>query len=162
MVRVEHQHAAHRGRCGAVLRDAVVEGGVPVAVNGKKGTAVELLESLNAIGAAAGVGRIDLVENRFVGMKSRGVYETPGVTILQAAHRALESITRSIELTPQAAGIVYSGALTQANVYAALGDEARAQTAYEEALARSVSGEGLEDDEGDPDEPRSAAGGVDA
>ena len=69
------------------------EQGVPVSVNGERLGAVELLEVLNRAGGEHGVGRVDLVENRFVGMKSRGVYETPGVTILQAAHRALESIT---------------------------------------------------------------------
>jgi argininosuccinate synthase len=72
--------------------------GVPVSVNGERRGAVALLEELNALGGAHGIGRVDLVENRFVGMKSRGVYETPGVTILQAAHRALESITMDREV----------------------------------------------------------------
>jgi argininosuccinate synthase len=57
-----------------------------------------MLSKLNFIGGEHGIGRVDLVENRFVGMKSRGVYETPGVTILQAAHRALESITMDREV----------------------------------------------------------------
>jgi argininosuccinate synthase len=74
------------------------EKGEPVSVNGKSMGAVALLETLNAMGGAHGIGRVDLVENRFVGMKSRGVYETPGVTILQAAHRALESITLDREV----------------------------------------------------------------
>src|SRR6201990_2631070 len=74
------------------------EGGVPVSVDGEKLGAVELLDNLNRAGGAHGIGRVDLVENRFVGMKSRGVYETPGVTILQAAHRALESITLDREV----------------------------------------------------------------
>jgi argininosuccinate synthase len=74
------------------------ERGVPVAINGCPTGAVALLESLNQIGGAHGIGRVDLVENRFVGMKSRGVYETPGVTILHAAHRALESITLDREV----------------------------------------------------------------
>ncbi len=74
------------------------EKGEPVAVNGQKLDPVALLESLNKVGGEHGIGRIDLVENRFVGMKSRGVYETPGVTILQAAHRALESITLDREV----------------------------------------------------------------
>ncbi|MCA1592333.1 MAG: argininosuccinate synthase [Acidobacteria bacterium] len=74
------------------------ERGVPVSVNGERRGAVELLGQLNRIGGAHGIGRVDLVENRFVGMKSRGVYETPGVTILQAAHRALESITMDREV----------------------------------------------------------------
>src|SRR5688500_18183421 len=69
------------------------EKGEPVAINGEKLDPVALLETLNKLGGEHGVGRVDLVENRYVGMKSRGVYETPGVTILQAAHRALESIT---------------------------------------------------------------------
>jgi argininosuccinate synthase len=69
------------------------EAGIPVSVNGKKTGPVELLETLNAIGSRHGVGRIDLVENRFVGMKSRGCYETPGGTILMAAIRELESLT---------------------------------------------------------------------
>ena len=67
---------------------------MPVSVNGKRAlSAVALLEELNAIGAAAGIGRIDLVENRFVGMKSRGCYETPGGTLIMAAHHELESLT---------------------------------------------------------------------
>jgi argininosuccinate synthase len=74
------------------------EKGEPVAVNGQKLGAVALLEKLNTLAGEHGIGRIDLVENRFVGMKSRGVYETPGVTVLQAAHRALESITLDREV----------------------------------------------------------------
>jgi len=74
------------------------EKGEPVAINGKRFSAVQLLSELNRIGGEHGIGRVDLVENRFVGMKSRGVYETPGVTILQAAHRALESITLDREV----------------------------------------------------------------
>jgi argininosuccinate synthase len=74
------------------------EKGDPVAVNGQELEPVTLLENLNLLGGQHGIGRVDLVENRFVGMKSRGVYETPGVTILQAAHRALESITLDREV----------------------------------------------------------------
>jgi argininosuccinate synthase len=74
------------------------EKGEPVAINGKTHGPVDLLSTLNSIGGEHGIGRVDLVENRFVGMKSRGVYETPGVTILQAAHRALESITLDREV----------------------------------------------------------------
>ena len=66
--------------------------GLPVALNGKKLSPVELLNKLNKIGAKHGIGRIDLVENRLVGMKSHGVYETPGGTILYKAHQELESI----------------------------------------------------------------------
>jgi argininosuccinate synthase len=69
------------------------EAGRPVSVNGKESSAVALLEELNRIGAAHGVGRIDLVENRFVGMKSRGCYETPGGTLIMAAYRELEALT---------------------------------------------------------------------
>ena len=72
--------------------------GDPVAINGERLSPVALLERLNQIGGAHGIGRVDLVENRFVGMKSRGVYETPGVTILHGAHRALESITMDREV----------------------------------------------------------------
>lgn len=72
--------------------------GEPSAINGEEMEPVALLESLNRIASDHGIGRVDLVENRFVGMKSRGVYETPGVTILLAAHRALESITLDREV----------------------------------------------------------------
>ena len=72
--------------------------GEPISVNGEDLDPVALLSKLNETGGAHGIGRVDLVENRFVGMKSRGVYETPGVTILQAAHRALESITMDREV----------------------------------------------------------------
>jgi argininosuccinate synthase len=75
------------------------EKGEPVAIDGKTYGAVDLLSTLNHLGGEHGIGRVDLVENRFVGMKSRGVYETPGVTILQTAHRALESITLDREVT---------------------------------------------------------------
>jgi argininosuccinate synthase len=68
------------------------QGGVPIAVNNTPLDLVELLEHLNALGGRHGIGRIDLVENRLVGMKSRGVYETPGGTLLYAAHRELESL----------------------------------------------------------------------
>ncbi len=74
------------------------QGGEPVSINGQGMDPVALLSKLNEIGGAHGIGRVDLVENRFVGMKSRGVYETPGVTVLQAAHRALESITLDREV----------------------------------------------------------------
>jgi len=67
--------------------------GVPVGLNGKKITGVKLIETLNRLGGKHGIGQVDLVENRLVGMKSRGVYETPGGTILVTAHRTLESLT---------------------------------------------------------------------
>ena len=82
----------------AELVEISFEKGEPVAINGESLGPVALLEKLNKIGGQHGIGRVDLVENRFVGMKSRGVYETPGVTILQAAHRALESITLDREV----------------------------------------------------------------
>jgi argininosuccinate synthase len=72
--------------------------GEPVSINREHLDPVALLSRLNEIGGEHGIGRVDLVENRFVGMKSRGVYETPGVTILQTAHRALESITLDREV----------------------------------------------------------------
>ena len=71
--------------------------GEPVAVNGLALGPVDLLELLNAFAGAHGVGRVDIVENRYVGMKSRGVYETPGATVLHVAHRAVESITMDRE-----------------------------------------------------------------
>ena len=92
------------------------EQGNPVAVNGKRLSPAALLARLNALGGAHGVGRVDLVENRYVGMKSRGVYETPGGTILHAAHRAVESLTLDREvlhlrdsLIPRYAEMVYDG-----------------------------------------------------
>ena len=74
------------------------EKGEPVSIDGVRFGAVDMLTRLNELGGRNGIGRVDIVENRFVGMKSRGVYETPGVTILQAAHRALESITMDREV----------------------------------------------------------------
>jgi len=74
------------------------EQGSPVAVNGKRLSPARLLAELNRLGGENGIGRVDMVENRYVGMKSRGVYETPGGTILHAAHRAVESITMDREV----------------------------------------------------------------
>ena len=92
------------------------ETGDPVAIDDKAFTPARLLEELNRLGGANGIGRLDLVENRFVGMKSRGVYETPGGTILLAARRAMESITldrgaqhTKDELMPRYAELVYNG-----------------------------------------------------
>ena len=87
-----------RAKAEAEYVELSFEKGEPVAINGQKLGPVALLETLNQLGGEHGVGRVDLVENRFVGMKSRGVYETPGVTILHAAHRALESITLDREV----------------------------------------------------------------
>lgn len=75
------------------------ESGVPTHVNGKAMTALEVVESLNEIGGRNGIGRIDMVENRFVGMKSRGVYEAPGMTLLYEAHRVLEQLTLDRDVT---------------------------------------------------------------
>ena len=90
--------------------------GDPVALNGQKMKAHEILAQLNAVGAKHGIGRLDLVENRYVGMKSRGCYETPGGTILLKAHRAIESITLDREvahlkddLMPRYASMIYNG-----------------------------------------------------
>ena len=90
--------------------------GDPIALNGKKLSPSSLLSKLNAIGGSNAVGRIDIVENRFIGMKSRGVYETPGGTILQIAHRAIESITLDKgashlkdEIMPRYAELIYNG-----------------------------------------------------
>jgi argininosuccinate synthase len=92
------------------------ERGDPVAVDGKKLKPAELLAQLNTLGRAHGIGRLDLVENRFVGMKSRGMYETPGGAILLAAHRGIESITLDRgaahlkdELMPKYAEAIYCG-----------------------------------------------------
>ncbi len=92
------------------------EDGVPVAVDGKRMSSAELLAHLNRIGGENGIGRVDIVENRYVGMKSRGVYETPGGTILHIAHRAIESITMDREvmhlrdgLIPKISELIYYG-----------------------------------------------------
>lgn len=92
------------------------EKGDPVAVNGKRLDPVLLLRKLNKIAGRHGIGRIDIVENRFVGIKSRGVYETPGGTVLHIAHRALESITMDREsmhlrdsLIPRISELIYYG-----------------------------------------------------
>ncbi len=92
------------------------EKGNPVAVDGKKMTPATLLAHMNDLGGRNGIGRVDMVENRFVGMKSRGVYETPGGTILRSAHIAMESITVDREamhirdaMIPRYAEMVYNG-----------------------------------------------------
>lgn len=90
--------------------------GAPVALNGKKMDAVKLVETLNVLGGRHGIGRVDMVENRLVGMKSRGVYEAPGATILYAAHRELESLVLDRDtqhakfvLAPKMAEMIYNG-----------------------------------------------------
>jgi argininosuccinate synthase len=92
------------------------EGGNPVAVDGERLAPADLLAKVNRLGGENGVGRVDMVENRFVGIKCRGVYETPGATLLHAAHRAVESITMDREalhlrdsLIPRYSELVYYG-----------------------------------------------------
>jgi len=100
----------------ATYTEIEFEHGDPVAVDGKKMSPATLLTHLNKIGGENGIGRLDLVENRYVGMKSRGVYETPGGTILLVAHRAMESLTldrgaahQKDELMPRYAELIYNG-----------------------------------------------------
>ncbi len=90
--------------------------GVPTSLNGKQQSALEMVGQLNEIGGRNGIGRIDIVENRFVGMKSRGVYEAPGMTVLYAAHLLVEQLTLDRDLThlrdrlaPEVAELVYYG-----------------------------------------------------
>lgn len=92
------------------------ERGTPIAIDGDLLSPVELMERANTIGGEHGIGRVDLVESRFVGMKSRGVYETPGGTLLHAAHRALETLTIDREvlqlkgsMVPRFASLIYNG-----------------------------------------------------
>ncbi len=92
------------------------EKGDPVSINGQAMSPATILTKLNELGGANGIGRLDLVENRFVGMKSRGIYETPGGTILLAAHRAIESLTLDRgaahlkdEMMPRYAELIYNG-----------------------------------------------------
>jgi len=92
------------------------ERGDAISIDGKGLSPADLLAKLNQLGGANGIGRIDLVENRFVGMKSRGIYETPGGTILLAGHRAMESMTLDRgaahlkdELMPRYAELIYNG-----------------------------------------------------
>jgi argininosuccinate synthase len=116
-----------------------LEAGVPVAVNGERLTPAALLERLNGIAGRHGVGRVDLVENRYVGMKSRGVYETPGGTVLRQAFQAVESLTLDREvlhlrdsLAPRYAELVYNG-------YWFAPEREMLQAAVDEA-ARTVTG----------------------
>jgi argininosuccinate synthase len=100
----------------ATYIDLTYEGGDVVAINGERMSPATVLTYLNKVGGANGIGRLDLVENRYVGMKSRGCYETPGGTILLKGHRAIESITldREVahmkdELMPRYASLIYNG-----------------------------------------------------
>ena len=92
------------------------EKGNPISINGNSMTPVKLFEKLNEVGKQNGIGRLDLIENRYVGMKSRGIYETPGGTILLKAHRAIEELTLDSgsmhlkdELMPKYASLIYNG-----------------------------------------------------
>jgi argininosuccinate synthase len=115
-----------------------LEAGVPVAVNGERLSPATLLARLNALAGRHGVGRVDLVENRYVGMKSRGVYETPGGTVLRQAFQAVESLTLDREvlhlrdaLAPRYAELVYNGywfAPEREMLQAAVDEAARAVT----------------------------------
>ncbi|HVV93078.1 MAG TPA: argininosuccinate synthase [Hyphomicrobiales bacterium] len=100
----------------ATIATIAFEKGDPVAIDGKRLSPAALLTELNALGKANGIGRLDLVENRYVGMKSRGIYETPGGTILLKAHRGIESVTLDREaahlkdqLMPRYAELIYYG-----------------------------------------------------
>ncbi len=114
--------------------------GKPVALNGKAIGAVALVEKLNKLAAAYGIGRIDIVENRLVGMKSRGVYESPGATVLYEAHRALQSLTVERELLHHS--------LTMSNKYAEMvyygqwfSPLRESMDAYYEEMQKPVTGE---------------------
>ncbi|MGH8923877.1 MAG: argininosuccinate synthase [Acidimicrobiia bacterium] len=116
------------------------EAGDPVAVNGHRLSPVELLTEANRLAGKHGIGRVDIVENRFVGMKSRGVYETPGGTLLHHAHRAVESITLDREVThlrdelvPRYAEMVYNGFW--------FSPERRALQAFMDEVQKRVNGE---------------------
>lgn len=111
------------------------EQGVPVKINGKSGSALEMVEQLNEIGGRNGIGRIDMVENRFVGMKSRGVYESPGMTVLYDAHRYIEQLTMDRDLmhlrdqlSPVVAELVYNGFWYAAKLDALLAFNKQAQS----------------------------------
>ena len=100
----------------ALYVDLTYAGGDIVAIDGKPMSPAEVLTELNRLGGEHGVGRLDIVENRYVGMKSRGAYETPGGTIMLRAHRAIESLTldREVahlkdELMPRYASLIYNG-----------------------------------------------------
>ncbi|MCA9106154.1 MAG: argininosuccinate synthase [Planctomycetales bacterium] len=111
------------------------EQGVPVRLNGETKTALEMVKSLNEIGGRNGIGQIDVVENRFVGMKSRGVYEAPGMTVLYAAHRYVEQLTMDRDLmhlrdrmSPEVAEMVYYGFWYHAKFDALLAFNRQAQS----------------------------------
>ena len=108
--------APQRAADAAAQIELTFRRGDVVAVDGKEMTPAQVLQTLNTLGAEHGIGRVDIVENRYVGMKSRGCYETPGGTILLKAHRAMESITLDREVThlkddlmPRYASLIYNG-----------------------------------------------------
>ena len=115
------------------------EEGIPVAVNGQKYKPVELIETLNQMGAKHGIGIVDMVENRLVGMKSRGVYETPGGTILYAAHHELESITldRATFQHKQQVAIKFAQLVYDGNWYTPLRE---ALSAFVDSTQKTVTG----------------------
>lgn len=115
------------------------EEGIPVAVNGQKYKPVELIETLNQMGAKHGIGIVDMVENRLVGMKSRGVYETPGGTILYAAHHELESITldRATFQYKQQVAIKFAQLVYDGNWYIPLRE---ALSAFVDSTQKTVTG----------------------
>ncbi len=115
------------------------EEGIPVAVNGQKYKPVELIETLNQMGAKHGIGIVDMVENRLVGMKSRGVYETPGGTILYAAHHELESITldRATFQYKQQVAIKFAQLVYDGNWYTPLRE---ALSAFVDSTQKTVTG----------------------
>lgn len=116
------------------------EAGVPISLNGKPHSPLEIVKALNELGGRNGIGRIDIVENRFVGMKSRGVYEAPGMTLLYAAHQVIEQITLDRDLmhlrdrlAPEVAEMVYYGFWYTAKMDALL--------AFIRSAQRQVTGE---------------------
>ena len=116
------------------------EQGTPVSIDGEQLSPAALLTRLNRVAGEHGIGRVDMVENRFVGLKSRGVYETPGGTVLHAAHRALESITMDRDvmherdrLAPRLAELIYNGFW--------FSPEMEALSAFVEASQANISGE---------------------
>ncbi|MDO4586936.1 MAG: argininosuccinate synthase [Planctomycetia bacterium] len=120
--------------------DISFESGVPVAINGQRLNAYEIVKTLNEMGGRNGVGIIDMVENRFVGMKSRGVYEAPGMTVLYDAHRYIEQLTMDRDLmhlrdrlAPEVAELVYYGFWFSAKMDALL--------AFNKEAQKPVSGE---------------------
>jgi argininosuccinate synthase len=116
------------------------ENGVPVSVDGHRLSGAELVETLNRIGSQHAIGRIDLVENRFVGMKSRGCYETPGGTLIMAAHRELEALTldRSTLHYKQRLAIDYATLVYNGMWFTPLRE---ALDAFFETTARTTTGE---------------------